>query len=106
MTPAPLLLCLCVSLQAPVARDGWFGEDKAKHFVASFVVTSLSASAARAAGLAPPASAWAGGAAASAAGVWKELRDRRIPGETVSLKDLAWDAAGVAAGVALMHQVR
>lgn len=101
----PALLCLCLSFQAPT-RDRWLAEDKAKHFVASFVATTVSASAARAAGLDPHASAWAGAGAASAIGVWKEIRDRGVRGETSSLRDLAWDGAGVAAGVVLMRQVR
>lgn len=105
MTALPALLCFCLSFQAPT-RDRWFAEDKAKHFVASFVATTMAASAARAAGLDPHASAWAGAGAASAVGVWKELRDRRAPGRTASLRDLAWDGAGVAAGVAVMRRVR
>ena len=108
MSTLPALLCLCLSLplqQAP-ARDRWFAEDKAKHFLLSFVATSVSASAARAAGLDAPTSAWAGAGAASAIGVWKELRDRKVPGETASLRDLAWDGAGVAAAVVVMRRVR
>ena len=107
MIPIPPLICLCFSLQARAPEpDRWFSEDKAKHFVASFVATTVSASAARAAGLDARSSAWAGAGAGSVIGVWKELRDRGVAGETASLKDLAWDGAGVAAGVALMRRVR
>ena len=47
------LLALCLSLShapAPRAADRWLGEDKFKHYVMSFFVTSLAASGARAAG--------------------------------------------------------
>lgn len=107
MNPIIPFLCLCFSVspqQQP--RDRWIGEDKAKHFFASFVVTSISAGAARAAGLDPAPSAWVGAGVGAASGAWKELRDRRTPGATVSLKDAAWDLAGVAAGTALLRQVR
>ena len=100
-----LLLCLCFSTTAQTP-DRWIAEDKAKHFFASFVVTSLSASAARAAGASPGASAWIGAGVGVSAGAWKELRDRRSPEATVSLKDAAWDLAGVGAATALLRQVR
>lgn len=105
---SPLLgLCLCLSLQgAPAPPDRWFAEDKVKHFLASFVATSLGASAARLGGLEPRESAWAGAAVGGAFGVWKELRDRGREGSTASARDLVWDAAGVAAGVAVQRQIR
>jgi putative lipoprotein len=100
------LFCLCLSIAPQQPRDRWISEDKAKHFFASFVVTSISAGAARAAGLDPAASAWVGAGVGAGAGVWKELRDRRTPGATVSLKDAAWDLAGVGAAAALVRQAR
>lgn len=106
MNAAALALCLCLSLSGQPPRDRWFAEDKVKHFVASFVVTSASASAARAAGLEPAPSAWVGAGVGTGIGVWKELRDVGRRGETASLRDLAWDLAGVAAGTAVMRQVR
>lgn len=98
-----LALCLCLSWQAPA--DRWFGEDKFKHFFASFVVTSLGASAARATGLEAEESAWVGAGVGLGAGVWKEWLDRRT-GATASLRDLAWDLGGVGAASAVMLQVR
>lgn len=104
MTPI-LLLCLCFSTPAQ-SRDRWVGEDKAKHFFASFVVTSLSASAVRAAGAEPGTSAWIGAGVGVGAGAWKELRDRRSAEGMVSVKDAVWDLAGVGAAAALLRQVR
>lgn len=105
MSLAPLLLCLCLSVGDP-PRDRWFSEDKLKHFVASFVITSLSASGARAAGLDAGASTWVGAGVGAGFGVWKEIRDARLPDATVSARDLVWDLAGVGAASAMMHQVR
>lgn len=106
MNPATLALCLCLSMGADPPRDPWFGEDKVKHFVMSFVVTSLSASAARTAGMDVQQSAYVGAATGAAVGVWKELRDIGRRGETASFRDLTWDLGGVGAGYALMRQVR
>lgn len=106
MNAAALALCLCMSFGAQPPADRWFAEDKIKHFVTSFVVTSLSASAARTAGLDPRESAYAGAGAGVAVGVWKELRDMGRRGETASFRDLTWDLAGVGAGYAVMRQVR
>ena len=105
MNLASLFVCLCVSVHAP-PPDRWIGEDKVKHFLASFVVTSFSASGARAAGLDPGASVWVGAGVGVGVGAWKELRDRGVPSATFSLRDAAWDLAGVGAASALMNQVR
>lgn len=104
MNLAPLLLCLCLSTSAPPA-DRWFAEDKLKHFFASFVATSLSASAARAVGLSPAQSAWVGAGVGTAAGVWKEWRDHSVRDAAPSFRDLTWDLAGVAAAAAVVRQV-
>jgi uncharacterized protein YfiM (DUF2279 family) len=106
MSPLVPAICLCLSFQTPATRDRWVGEDKWKHFFASFVVTSISGSAARAAGLDPAPSAWVGAGAGVAAGAWKEIRDRRRADATPSLKDAAWDLAGIGAATALLRQVR
>ena len=80
MNLASLVVCLCVSLHAPRPADRWVGEDKLKHFLASFVVTSFSASGARAAGLDPGASVWVGAGVGVGVGAWKELRDSAASG--------------------------
>lgn len=104
--PAPVAMAADTTpRRAPKRRapapDAWFGEDKFKHGILSFLATSLAASGARAAGLHQRASLWTGAAAGVGAGVWKELRDRNTPGATPSLRDLVWDAAGVGAGAAI-----
>ena len=106
MNLSSLVLCLCLSVGAPPPADRWVGEDKLKHFLASFVATSLAAGVTRAAGADAETSAWAGAGAAATLGVWKELRDARLPEATFSLRDIAWDLAGVGAASAVMAQVR
>lgn len=99
------LLCFCLSFSQP-APDRWLSEDKWKHFFASFAATSLSASAARLSGLDAHASVWAGIGAGAGVGIWKELRDHRARAGSASLRDLGWDAAGVAAGAVLLRKAR
>jgi uncharacterized protein YfiM (DUF2279 family) len=106
MSPIIPIFCLCFSVGAQKPRDRWIDEDKAKHFFASFVVTSISAGAARTVGLEPAASAWVAAGVGVGAGAWKELRDRTTPGATVSLKDAAWDLAGVGAATVLVRHTR
>lgn len=102
------LLFLCLTLGGrngpqPQPRDGWFGEDKLKHFVTTFLVTSLAASGARAAGLDQGTSLVVGAGTGAVVGVGKELSDRRRDG-TASFKDIVWDLAGV--GAASVVQAR
>lgn len=101
-----LLFCLCLSLTALEPPDRWFAEDKAKHFATSFAATTLAASGARALGMERRDAAYAGAGTAAALGVWKEVRDARTPRASASLRDLMWNSAGIAAGTALMLQVR
>lgn len=102
------LFVLCVSLSGgnPPPRDPALGEDKFKHFFTSFLVTSLAASGARAAGLDADEALIVGAGVGTGVGVWKELRDRGTPGAQSSALDLAFDLAGVGAGVAVVHQAR
>jgi uncharacterized protein YfiM (DUF2279 family) len=101
------LLCLCLSFslqQEP--RDRWIGEDKFKHFFSSVAATTISASGARMVGVDARTAAWIGAGAGASLGVWKEARDLAGPSGRVSFRDLVWDGAGVAAGTAVMLQVR
>jgi len=84
------------------AADRWFAADKAKHFFAAAFVQTVSFSALRGVGVSR-GRAIAGATLVSAAvSVGKELRDRTTPGGDPSLKDLAWDAVGIAAATALL----
>ena len=83
------------------AGDRWFAPDKAKHFFTAAFVQSASFSALRVTGLSRDQAL--GGATVLTAGVSivKEVLDKRGAG-TASGKDLAWDAAGMAAATALL----
>lgn len=89
------------TLPRPQTPDRWLAEDKARHFFLSFAAASMAHGAARAAGLEDGAALAGAGALALGLGVWKELRDRGMEGETASLKDLVWDGLGVAAALGL-----
>jgi uncharacterized protein YfiM (DUF2279 family) len=106
MNSAALAFCLCLSFGAQPAQDRWIAEDKFKHFFTSFVVTSISASAARTAGLDVETSALVGTGVGASIGIWKEIDDIGKAKETASLRDLTWDFAGVGAAFAMMRQVR
>ena len=89
------------SARPPAAADRWLGADKAKHFVMAGLVESAAFAAARGAGVERrPALAVALGVA-GAVSVGKELADRQGRGSP-SVRDLVWDAAGVAAYAALL----
>lgn len=86
-------------------HDPWFAEDKAKHFTMSFAATGFAFGAARSVGLGHDAALITAGAAAVAAGIGKELYDRRTGG-FFSMRDMTWNVIGVAAGIALAAQTR
>lgn len=103
------ILFLCLSLggpQQPQPRDNFFGEDKFKHFVTSFIVTSLAASGARAAGLDHDSALMVGVGTGAAVGIGKELSDRGREGATASFNDIVWDLAGVGAAAAVQSRVQ
>ncbi|MGH7481178.1 MAG: hypothetical protein ACRELV_03415, partial [Longimicrobiales bacterium] len=95
---------------ADVARqdepvDDWLAEDKLKHLTVSFGATTFGYGAATLAGLDHDAGVAAAIGIAAALGVAKELRDRRSGGP-FSVRDLVWDAAGIAAGFLLVDATR
>ncbi|CAN5688028.1 hypothetical protein BH23GEM6_BH23GEM6_05290 [soil metagenome] len=107
MNTSGLILCFCLSLSAgQQPRDPWFAEDKLMHFAASFAATTLSASAARSAGLEPGHSALLGAATGSGFAIWKEVHDHRRPDGFFSYRDLVWDFAGIGAATGVMRRVR
>lgn len=86
-------------------RDRLFGEDKWKHFFTSFVITSLGASGARAAGLERDWSLGVGAGLSLTAGAGKEYADFRNPARgNPSALDLVWDVLGTGAGVVVAAQ--
>lgn len=97
------LLLLTLSIADPPER--WFGEDKIKHFLTSFVLTSLSTSAGRAVGFDRHDSAWLGAGFTLSAGVLKEIHDSRHGGP-FSGPDLLWNVAGVSGALLWSSQLR
>lgn len=88
---------------APPAADRWLAEDKGQHFAMSFAVTSMAYGGGRLA-LDPGPARLAAASLAVTLGVGKELVDARR-GDPFSLKDLAWDAAGVALGYMFAQRI-
>jgi putative lipoprotein len=83
--------------------DGWLSADKAKHFLTSAFVQSVSFSALRAAGVSKDGSLIGATIVSAGVGAGKELWDRKFGGDP-SWKDLAADGAGIlAASLVLRH---
>jgi uncharacterized protein YfiM (DUF2279 family) len=89
----------------PPAPDPWLAEDKLRHFFTSLAAANMAYGGARLVSMERRPALLAAGAAAGAAGLLKEVRDRRRGGR-FSYRDLAWDAAGIAVGLAVVAQVR
>jgi uncharacterized protein YfiM (DUF2279 family) len=116
----PLILCLAVTaacpqgaahpadhavpVPVPPRADAWLAEDKLQHFGMSFAATAFTYAGARTL-LEPEASLVVAGTTALLAGIAKEVHDARA-GRWFSVKDLVWDAAGVALGLTFVHQIR
>lgn len=83
--------------------DRWFAVDKAKHFFAAAFVQTVSFSAFRSVGVSRGAALAGASLVSASVSVGKELRDRVTPGGDPSLKDLAWDVAGIAVASALLE---
>ncbi|HVZ77929.1 MAG TPA: hypothetical protein VG818_08110 [Gemmatimonadaceae bacterium] len=83
--------------------DRWFAADKAKHFLASAAIETGGYAMMRGVQATRQQSLFAASVATAAAGIGKEVMDRRGGGE-FSLRDLAWDAVGgVTMGIAFRH---
>ncbi len=91
-----------VAFQA--AGDDWIAEDKLQHFTMSFAATAFAYAGARTA-LDSDAALISAGVVALAAGIGKEIHDARR-GQHFCVRDLVWDAAGVALGIVFAHQIR
>lgn len=102
-----LLLALMLALPADTGKvqqkvhedlnDRWIAEDKLKHFGMSFAITGFAFGAVQDKRVAVSASV--------AAGLLKEAYDKRHR-RPFSGRDLFWDALGIAAGYAMIRQVR
>lgn len=104
----PLVLAFRIAVGGPPTQmtpDRWFAEDKLKHFFMSFAATNLAFGAARTTGLEGGPALLVAGAASAAAGLGKELHDRRN-GRPFSRKDLVWDALGIGTGLLLAADAR
>lgn len=86
-------------------RDPWFGPDKIKHFFMSAFIQSGTFTAMRAAGLRHSHAQRIAGVTSVTLGLGRETYDRRR-GRPFSVKDLAWDAAGTTAAIALLNRTR
>ena len=105
MIATALLAASLAGASPPPPRiDPWFGEDKLKHLVTSFVTTTFAASAARVVGLPPRTSLYFGASAGVAAGLYKEIQDSRTT--IFSGRDLLWDAGGIAAAGIVLEAAR
>lgn len=95
------------SVPAPTAAsptaDRWLAEDKLQHFALSFATVQVGYGGGRVVFDREAAVPLAAGVALLL-GVGKEVRDARTGGH-FSLKDLAWDLAGVALAVAFVRRI-
>ena len=101
MTRAILMLLGATLVLTPapaVARDDWFGRDKALHFGATFALAGAGYAGAALFTEEPVVRLGAGATLAMGAGLAKELYDRTSGGDP-SLEDLTWDALGTATGL-------
>ena len=89
---------------APGAADRWLGADKVKHFFLAGFAESVGYAAVRASGGGRRAALGGGVALAGAVSVGREVQGRRA-GAGFSLRDLAWDAAGMLVHGALLARV-
>ena len=96
---APVLADTAVAHQDTVRTeaDRWLGADKFKHAGMSYAITAYAFAV-------TDSEAVAVGSAA-VAGLAKEVYDRRR-GYPFSIRDLIWDAAGIALGYAVIKQTR
>jgi uncharacterized protein YfiM (DUF2279 family) len=83
--------------------DRWFAADKAKHFFTAALVESMAFSGLRATGLHRTPSLAGAVGVAGAVSIGKEVYDLRFGGDP-SLKDLAWDGAGMFATATLLRR--
>lgn len=82
-----------------VAEDPWLGNDKARHFTVSLLMSGMLAYTARHQWrMAAPDARFMGVCCTFSVGMVKELWDKKTPGHCASLRDLAADLAGALIG--------
>lgn len=86
-------------------RDAWLGSDKFQHFGMSYAVTAFTFAGLRAVGAEAGPALAAALPVAAAAGVGKEIHDRRR-GDIFSVRDLVADGLGIAAAYFFLREVR
>ena len=86
-------------------RDSWLSSDKVEHFFISAFVQSVSYSTLRTMRASHDEALVGASALTLAVGVGKEIHDDRA-GESFSVRDLAWDAAGAGAAAVLLSRTR
>jgi putative lipoprotein len=89
-----------LALTAPcfaAGQDPWFGQDKALHFSASFILASDGYAATAAITKRESVRFSVGTGVGLAAGVSKEVYDRYSGGDA-SMRDLTWDVVGAVTG--------
>jgi len=109
MRPLQVLALSSALWLSPLARaasdgDDWSGPDKPKHFAACFALAGVGYAGGALLFEPHEARYWTSAGLAMGVGVGKELYDLGR-GTRFSLKDLAWDAAGTATGLAVSFVV-
>ncbi len=91
---------------AQIPADHWIGADKVKHFFTTALIQSLTYSVIQVTTQAPRSSLlFSASVASAAAGIGKEMYDRRSYGH-FSVRDLAWDAAGAGTASLMLAHTR
>jgi uncharacterized protein YfiM (DUF2279 family) len=85
--------------------DRWIAEDKARHMFTSMALVNFAAAGARIVGLENKDALVPAIAGAAAAGILKEVYDKRV-GKPFSFRDLAWDAVGIGLGTIVVSHAR
>ncbi|PYG46275.1 putative lipoprotein [Pantoea sp. AG1095] len=101
---APILcVVLLCSGCAHVAQDNWTGKDKAQHYFSSAVLAAAGSEISQHQNHSRGQNLRFGFLFSFSFGVGKELYDSRSAGSGWSWKDLSWDVAGAASGIALWN---
>jgi uncharacterized protein YfiM (DUF2279 family) len=94
---AAIALAIVLDTTRAKPKDAWVGQDKFQHAGMSYAITSFA--------FAGTSNEGAAIASASVIGILKEVYDRKN-GRPFSIKDLLWDAAGIALGYVVIKQTR